>query len=199
MFQYRLQDGRPCDALQWVDEWEPRYPSKKYREEQYTALIDKAGILSSKDFLLIGRWKDYAWSDEKWRSNVSTVAFAVWHLASVELPGFRIKETSEETFLVKWAEYRYPDASSRSTDGKKAFGLSRATTLLHFITEGRFPIFDSNVRKAIRRLCGKNAPNRVQWYLSSYMPLFRELVRECNATSRRVDKALFAYGRQRRS
>jgi len=192
---FKLENGHPCDALQWLNEWEPKYPSNKYDEKQYETLIGKEGILSTDDFIQIGRWKDAAQSNDKWRPNVASVAFPAWRDASVELPNHRIEEATVEAFLKKWTHYSYPDASSRNKNGKKRMGLSRATTLLHFMTGGQFPIFDSNIRRAAKSLCNRPAPNRIEWYMASYIPFFRELVTECRATARRVDKALHAYGR----
>jgi hypothetical protein len=48
------------------------------------------------------------------------------------------------------------------------FGLFRANTLLHFISYGRDPIFDSRVRRAASRLLDSPVPNTVQSYLDSY-------------------------------
>ena len=60
---------------------------------------------------------------------------------------------------------------------------------------GAFPIFDSRVRRAMARLLGRPAPNRVQWYLESYRPLFFEIATLCGTRDfRRLDKALFSYG-----
>ena len=87
--------------------------------------------------------------------------------------------------------------SSRSGDGKKRFGLSRATTLLHFMSAGAFPIYDSRVRRAVKRLCNERAPGNMDWYLKSYIPVFRDLLRACGASARDLDKALFAYGYRR--
>jgi hypothetical protein len=76
----------------------------------------------------------------------------------------------------------------------KRFGLSRATTIAHFISVGEFPICDKRVRKAVKRLCSVQAPNDVSWYLRSYIPIFEELKTACGASARKLDKALFAYG-----
>jgi hypothetical protein len=80
---------------------------------------------------------------------------------------------------------------------KKRFGVPRATTLLHFVSGGRFPIIDSRVRRAIARLCDDHVPpNTVRWYLDSFRPLFSELAALCKTEddSRILDKALTSYG-----
>jgi hypothetical protein len=91
-FDFRLENGHSCDAVHWLSEWEPKYKSTKYDEGQYQTLIGKAGILSTEDFLKIGRWKDAAHSDNKWRPNVASVAYVAWHDASVALPNIRVVE-----------------------------------------------------------------------------------------------------------
>ena len=63
-------------------------------------------------------------------------------------------ETKVAAFLEDWANRAYT-ATDRRGPRKKHFGLPRATTLLHFISGGRYPIFDSRVRTAIARLLGQ--------------------------------------------
>ena len=145
-FSFQPESGQPCMGSGWSTEWEPKYPSEAYDEKQYASLIMLAGVLSSEDFILMGRWKDSAWTERKWRPNVAIVAFPAWMDASIELPGV-------------------------------------------------IPICDSRVRTAIRRLCSEPAPERGEWYLKSYIPIFEELAVRCSASSRSLDKALFAYGR----
>ena len=80
---------------------------------------------------------------------------------------------------------------------EKRFGLSRATTLLYFLSGGRFPIFDSRVRRAIRLLHGTGIPNTVQAYVTSYVPLFMSIAAACRTTDLRgLDRALFAVPSQ---
>jgi hypothetical protein len=193
-FSFQLTGARSCNAREWLDHWERKYPSEKYDEKKYDYLIGRVGVLSSEDLILLGRWKDAAWSEKKWRPNVAMVAFPAWMDVSKELLGFRIDQTSPEEFLNKWSERSYPDTSSRSPDGKKHFGLPRATTLLHFISAGKFPIYDSRVRTAVRRLCNARALDDVESYLNFYIPIFGQLVNVCGASLRSVDKALHAYG-----
>src|ERR1700686_291859 len=78
----------------------------------------------------------------------------------------------------------------------KRFGLSRATTLLHFIRGGRFPIFDSRVVVAITRLSGLPAEYTVRWYVDKCCQMFSELAAACGSLDdvRAVDRALFCYG-----
>ena len=97
-------------------------------------------------------------------------------------------------FLHDWSERRYTEQFPGRTVTKR-FGLSRATTLLNFLTSGSFPIFDSRVRRAIKRLSQTSIPNTVTGYFASYRPTFLEIA-ECCGTNhlRKVDRALFSYG-----
>jgi hypothetical protein len=99
-----------------------------------------------------------------------------------------------EDFLRDWSERRYTDIFGSKTIEKR-FGLSRATTLLYFLSGGRFPIFDSRVRRAIRRLCGERVPNSVKGYTGSFVPRFREIAQACQTRDlRQLDRALFSFG-----
>src|SRR5512133_1110209 len=74
---------------------------------------------------------------------------------------------------------------------EKKFGLSCATTLLHFISGGPLP-FDSRVRRAMTRLLSSTVPNTVRWYLDSYVPLFSAVAVLCGKEDLRRDScALF--------
>jgi hypothetical protein len=114
-------------------------------------------------------------------------------LAASELP--KCPEGSEVAdFLNDWSGRKYTDEYANGPVEKR-FGLSRTTTLLHFISGGRFPIFDSRVRRAMTRLLSSSVPNTVRWYLDSYYPLFSEVATLCGTEDlRKVDMALFSYG-----
>jgi hypothetical protein len=82
----------------------------------------------------------------------------------------------------------------------KRFGLSFATALLHFISVGRFPIYDDLARKALCRL-GSQLPSNmtVDAYLEKFCPLFSSIATECGLTQsiedlRKLDNALRCYG-----
>jgi hypothetical protein len=77
-------------------------------------------------------------------------------------------------------------------------GLSRATTLLHFLSAGRFPIYDRNVIEAMWRLYGVRPSYTVNFYWDTFYPQFLELAADCKTDDfRRLDKALFSYGATR--
>jgi hypothetical protein len=146
----------------------------------------------------MGRWKDDAWTDGRWKPNVAMVAYPAWMMASRELPGLILSRSTLEEFLTKWSDRLYPDTSSRRTDKMKRFGLSRTTTMAHFMSAGEFPICDSRVRTAIKRLRAMPKRDEVDWYLRYCLPTIEELKSLCGASGRAVDKALFAYGSRRK-
>ncbi len=190
-FRFCSSDGRDIAPEEWLGMWAALYP-RKYNSE-HDSLIAIREPLSAKHFERIGRWKDSAETDLKWRPNVASVAYPIWMQAAKDLP--RCPDESQvANFLQGWSERKYVN-EYESGAREMRFGLSRATTLLYFISGGRFPIFDSRVRNAMTRLLNSSIPNNVRWYVDSYCPLFLEINDLCAAKSgREVDKALFSYG-----
>jgi hypothetical protein len=190
-FRFRGVDGSDIDTTQWLRIWADRYPIEDYAE--YDELIARHKSLFAAHFEQIGKWKDNAKTGSKWKANVASVAYPIWMQAATELP--QCPEQSQvAVFLNDWAGRKYTDTYVTARVAK-TFGLSRATTLLHFISGGRFPIFDSRVRRAMTRLRSSRVPNTVRWYLESYCPLFSEVAALCGTEDlRRVDMALFSYG-----
>jgi hypothetical protein len=194
MSQLRFQvlEMRDASAREWLLWWVSRYQDETGDDPEYVSLIEKSESFSADDIRLIGKWKDNAWTEGKWKPNVAQVAYRIWEQAAEQPP--RCPEENEVAdFLESWSNREYVDQfTSRSIT--KRFGLSRATTLLHFLTRGRYPIFDSRVRTAIARL-GCLEP---EYTVASYMdcvPFLRELASQCGASdARELDKALFAYG-----
>ncbi len=190
-FRFRSTNGTDIAPGEWVRMWAARYT--EYDDAEHDALIAKHRSFSAGDFERIGRWKDNANTEGRWKPNVASVAYRIWMLAASELPvcpeNGRVAD-----FLEDWAERKYTEENKTRTCEKR-FGLSHATTLLHFISGGRFPIFDRRVIKAMTRLLDSRVPNTVRWYLDSYCPLFLELAALCGTNDlRMVDKALFKYG-----
>ncbi len=179
---------------EWLREWADRYPSKDYPESEYSELIANYKSLSAEDFIRIGKWKDAARTEGEWKPNVASVAYEIWMQAAQESPKCP-EENEVEAFLDDWSRRTYMDVFPNKSV-EKHFGLARATTLLHFVSGGHFPIFDSRVRTAIARLCGSSPPpNTVRWYLDSYRQLFLDVAALCGTKDRRMlDKAFFSYG-----
>jgi len=184
-----MRGSTPQEWLKW---WAERYGS--YDEAEYSDLIKKHEALSAKDFERIGKWKDGVTTDSQWKTDVASVAYLIWEQAAAELPKCP-QESAVAAFLEDWSGKTYTD-NFKIGPRKKRFGLSRATTLLHFISGGRYPIFDSRVRTAIARLLDQpELPGTVSSYLRSYLPLFKDLAERCETVDfRMLDKALFSYG-----
>jgi len=180
------------DPKEWASQWASLYDG--YDEQDYWSLINKDGLLTASDFELMGRWKDNAPKEsDRWKANVATVAYDVWIEAANHPPKCPSDEDVAD-FLRSWSERKYRSGKS----GQKSFGLARATTLLHFISAGRFPIFDSRVVEAIGWLLGIEPSNTVASYLVC-CPLLEQLAAVCGTSDaagrRKLDKALFAFGK----
>lgn len=190
-FTFRSLGGKEIAPNEWLHLWAARYPLNSY--PGYCELIAKQKTFSGTDFEEVGKWKDRARTPGRWKPNVASVAYPVWKKAAEESPK-RPEDSAISDFLTDWSQRSYTDLY-RNKSQTKHFGLSRATTLLHFLSGGRFPIFDGRVRRAIKRLLGSSAPNTVSWYLDSYCKLFREVADLCGTEDRRaLDMALFSYG-----
>jgi hypothetical protein len=184
-------DGSGVAPQEWLRMWAARYPSNDYAG--YSELIAKHKSFVAADFAHIGQWKDAAKAEGKWKPNVASVAYPIWMLAASKLPKCP-EGRGVADFLDSWSDKKYTDEFA-SGPVRKRFGLSRATTLLHFISGGRFPIYDSRVRRAMTRLLSSPVQNTVRWYLDSYCPLFSEIAAHCGTEDlRMVDMALFSYG-----
>jgi hypothetical protein len=190
-FRFRSLDGSDITPEEWLHMWADLYPAAGYAG--YEELIARHKSFSHADIERIGRWKDNAKSERKWKPNVASVAYEIWMQAASKLPVCP-SDDGVADFLHDWSLRKYRDVY-RNGAIVKPFGLSRATTLLHFLSGARFPIFDSRVRKAAGRLLNSRVSNTVHCYLNSYCPLFLEIADVCSTKDlREVDKALFSYG-----
>jgi hypothetical protein len=196
--RFRLADGIiTTDARAWLSHWAARYPRGKYPSISHLIAAGSSGSLSSQDFEWIGKWKDGAFSTRKWKPNIASVAYPIWMQASSQLPGIRITDDlAAREFLIAWTTKTYRNFYRNGLEREPKFGLSRASTLLHLVSGGNFPIFDSNVRRAVKRLTGRSAKkDDIEWYLCSYRQLFQHVMDECKEIDvRRVDEALFSFG-----
>lgn len=200
----------------WLQKWAELFLSSEERREDdrvYESLV-RRGQLSGEDFEQIGRWKEgcipkIGTEHGRWKP-LTSAAFDVWMQAKESPPEVpesdKITEDFAHKFLSDWQERKFfkPVKGGKIQDTR--FGLSRATTLLHFISGGRFPIYDSFVWYALRRM-GTPLPWQmtvnVDAYLKTFYPLFYSIASRCGLSSspedlRRLDNALRCYGRRER-
>jgi uncharacterized protein (DUF433 family) len=191
--RFRILGVRDTTAREWLRVWAGLYQADDDAEYSDLIATAKRKSLSAEDFIRIGRWKDNARAQAKWKPSVASVAYLIWKQAAKELPECP-KDSEVEAFLNDWSNRTYTDKFPNGSV-KKKLGLSRATALLHFLSRGHFPIFDSRVRKAIARLYGSPAPEDVHWYLDVFCKRFWELAALCETKDdlRRLDKTLFSY------
>ena len=192
-FIFRYPEWRELDPAGWAPWWATRYGEGD--NPAYYDLIARQGRLSAEDFEQIGKWKEDCLKpgNGRWKTGTPT-AYDVRMQARAELPECP-DETSTAAFLTDWSERKF--AAGRGQ--RKRFGLSRATTLLHFVSSGRYPILDSRVVTAMIRLGSPiDDDSTVGGYLDSFCPLFADLAVVCGLCGvkglRKLDNALFTYG-----
>jgi hypothetical protein len=179
----------------WLKQWSSLYPMLAgYDEDEYRDLIRRHETLTDADFERIGRWKDDATSDAKWKPNIASVAFEIWMKAAAQLPREPRPDLVAQ-FLDHWSELSYQDQYQNGKRRTKRFGLSRASTLLHFVSGGKYPIFDSRVITALAYILGKEPPYTIRWYLDFFCGIIAAMADSCGTNDlRAVDQALFCYG-----
>lgn len=185
---------------EWLTHWAGQYEQENSDEKKYRTLISKYSQYCEEDFRQIGMWKDGVTEQARatrWKENVASVAFLIWERVAAERPERpALDERSLREFLKNWSTRTYSDTFRNGVSRTKQFGLSRATTLLHFLSGGVYPIFDARVRVAIGRLKGTREINySLDAYFGECLPACRELVSLCETKDiRNLDKALFSYG-----
>ena len=200
-FSFRSSYGSEIEPKEWLLWWAALYQGTD--DPEHKRLTDKYESLSYEDFEQIGQWKDGAGTETSggwkkngnWKPNVASVAYQVWMKAASELP--RCPDAAGVAgFLNYWSERTYTDVYHNGPRTKR-FGLSRATTLLHFVSGGTLPIFDARVRRAMKQLLlNSSFPSTIRCYQDSYCPKFSELAKQCGTEDlRELDKALFSFDR----
>ena len=194
-FRFKVLEMKDTSPQEWLRVWSALYGG--YDEKEYANLIAKHSLFSAEDYERIGKWKDDVRKESQWKPNVAHVAYLIWKQAADELPKCP-QEVDVAAFLDGWSNRKYTDVFPKKSVEKR-FGLSRATTLLHFVSGGRYPIFDSRVKSAVARLLNKQQlSGTTSSYLHSFLPLFQKLADCCGCDTlddlRMLDKALFSYG-----
>lgn len=164
----------------------------------YFELIAKRGKLLSEDFERVGRWKERCLPPPdpgRWKTG-TPVGYDVWIWAKAKPPACP-DEDGIAAFLKDWSERRFLAGQRNGQPLTQAFGLARATTLLHFISGGVYPILDSTVLVALTRL-GSPVKKTIEEYSNSFCVLFSELASVCGVSGteglRKLDNALNTYG-----
>lgn len=205
-FRFQVLEWRISEPQEWLRVWADRYDRDISQDDRegYEFLINNRGSRSPDYFVRMGQWKDNAFNrPNKWRRNVASVAHEVWMIAATELPNCP-EEDNVIGLLECWSKKayidQYPNGQNPNGQIRKQFGLSRATTMLHFLSGGRYPILDSRVRKAISRLRGRSVPSATpKKYVEFYCPVISKVAAACGVQNnlRLLDKALFSYGAAR--
>jgi hypothetical protein len=194
-FKFRYPEWPEIEPSAWLTRWAARYGDGDNPE--YFLLIAKRGKLSSEDFEQVGRWKEGCLNlnHGSWKTGTPK-GYDVWMDSKAEAPECP-EEREVSGFLKDWSERTFVAGKKGNLALKYRFGLSRATTLLHFISGGQYPILDSRVATALIRL-GSPVEETIDGYLDSFCPLFSEIAAACGVSGtaglRKLDNALFNYG-----
>lgn len=194
-FTFYVLDGnelKPASSEEWLRFWSAK--SQWLDDREHADLMAKHRVFAASDFERIGKWKDSVRSPGQWKPNVAMVAYPAWMKLAHDRPALPASERAGE-FLDYWSGWKYTDIYPSRTV-TKVFGLSRATTVLHFLSGGSYPIFDSRVRDAMGWLCDRTIRDDVFSYLNYCCPYFKELAVLCKTENnlRILDQALFQYG-----
>lgn len=194
---YTDADDRAIPAADWLRLWSAAYDVGD--EPEYAELISRHPAFSPADFEKLGQWKDAALPTAagpsgRWKPNVASVAYLIWMDIARERPACPADD-QVAAFLTSWSERAYVDRYAGGAVRRKKFGLSRASTLLHFLSGGRYPIFDSRVLTAVAHLTGSPVPYTVSAYQGIVRPAIDRILADSGSPDRRaVDRALFALG-----
>ncbi len=216
-FTFLSPDGRPICPEQWLNDWSKRFPSKRYPEGVYQYLVERGRNIDKRDVLIMGWWKDAALDptcvepdaaiepaqlrpSRRWGPKSRGVAYDVWTWLATNIEEAKKRLYPSPVKFLKYLQYR-----SGSTGN---FGLSRASFVLHVLSQTKFPIYDKNTHRAVYDLTrGGPYENHIPltkqqgaaWYVDGFCRVFSELRGACGSPNTRLlDKALFAYGRERK-
>jgi hypothetical protein len=172
-FTFSYPVWREIDPTDWLTKWAGLYGEDESDNPEHDALVEKDGLLSRADFERVGRWKEGCPKGHGGWKTGTPGAYDIWTQAMAKLPPCPADDHIAE-FLVSWSEKTFWAGTRKSRRLEQSFGLSRATTLLHFVSGGRYPIVDRRVEAAMARL-GSPIEMTINGYLRSFCPFFSEL------------------------
>jgi hypothetical protein len=224
-FVFRSDRGEDVSAAKWLEIWASKFDNEKYPEDAYKELVASGLELSDADFDVLGAWKDgglkistpnggrrfgNCWVSftGRWSATAASCAYTVWRNLPIDRSVLEryLSQGEHREFLVDLAERSYLKAS-KGRPAKAAFGLSRATYVLHVFSQAEFPIYDKNTHRGVYSLTegryGSETIWRTKtddpvWYLGTFCRIVRDLEVACMASRRAVDQALFCYGKSQK-
>ncbi len=193
-----------------IDEWYNKFDSLKYPTKIYDELVWSNKGNQNK-IELLGAWKtgcirinnntkNSVYTDEnstkygytgRWKAS-TPVGFDIWRDLSDNADNIRknipnVLEGNEPKVLIEMKE-------------KSGFGFIWGLFILHSFYPKIYPLYDQHVYRAYKYIQNPNAaltntaPNSwLEYY--KYTCFFKELVSKGNYSERRVDRALWAYGK----
>jgi len=193
--RFKVLVMRDSSAEEWLRAWSALYGDESNSDEkEYRDLILEHQVRPTRYYERIGQWKDSA-TGGRWSPTAESVAYQVWKLAERKRPTCP-SDNEVRTFLDFWTkEECHFQRSSRTIT--KHFGVPRSATLLHFLSGGRWPIYDSRANRGVACLLGQDESEiSVENYLNFYCPVFKEIAALCGTEKNRreLDRALLMFG-----
>lgn len=140
-----------------------------------------------------------------WSETAASCAYDVWKNLPLQPSVWEehLPSRKHSALLVHLSKQSY---LKRAKGGmvRATFGLSRATYVLHVFSGAEFPIYDRNTHRGAYLLTGGRYADRTilktkeddpAWYLDTFCSIVRQLGKTCAASPRRVDQALFCFGK----
>lgn len=222
VFAFQSQGGASMSPSEWLTTWSSEFDTARYPEDVYQELVAKATELSDADFDVLGAWKDGAVRHGakvkfgncsvsftgSWKPN-AVAAYTVWRNLPQIRSALRQYLDREEycSFLNHLSKERFKKVGRNHALVDAQFGLSRATYVLHVFSGAKFPIYDRNTHAGIHFLTQgryrKTKTTDPEWYLGTFCTVVHDLQEACAArdlpSQRKLDKALFCYGKAKRA
>ena len=69
---------RHSTPQEWLCWWAKRYELASDDDREYRVLVERHKSFAADDFIRIGKWKDAATAEGRWKPNVASVAYLIW-------------------------------------------------------------------------------------------------------------------------